>query len=627
MTYTCTACDQTRTETIGKTGHTYSEEWDGDDTNHWHACTIEHTEGEKCPETSGKAPHVWGDGVRTYTCLCGKTKTEAVAKLGHDWAAEWSKDSSGHWHACTRASCNEKDQFAAHVYTDGADTTCNVCGYVRTVTPPAVGYTITFNPNGSTLSSASTTMTTGADGRLSSLPTATRSGYTFQGWFTLASGGNQVTTATVFGGNSTVYAHWSRNSSGGSSSGGGGGGSSSGSSSVTVPVSGDRNSVNVSASVSGTTATVSKIDTDKLNNVAGSDVRTGMVEVDFTGLNRTINTVNLPTDAVKEIAKAANDRNNDAEGLTVKLSSAEASFDAAALDGIQKQTTGSQLTLSIAKASASSLNARQKETVGSSPVFDLTMRSGSRTITDFGGGYATISIPYTLSAGQDPSKVVVYYLDSNGNITPCETMYDVRSKSVIFTTSHFSKYVISYEETGTNDWANPFRDVASSAYYLNAVRWALENSVTSGTSANTFSPNAVCTRAQMVMFLWRAAGSPAPQSVMNPFEDVKSGDYFYSAVLWAAEKGITSGTSATTFSPNSQVTRAQAVAILYQYAGAPAASYTGRFADVSSGDYYAKAVSWAAEKGVTSGTSATTFSPNAVCTRAQIVTFLYQTMK
>lgn len=129
------------------------------------------------------------------------------------------------------------------------------------------------------------------------------------------------------------------------------------------------------------------------------------------------------------------------------------------------------------------------------------------------------------------------------------------------------------------------------------------------------------------MFLWRAAGSPAPQSIMNPFEDIQPGDYFYSAVLWAAEKGITSGTSATTFSPNSQVTRAQAVAILYQYAGAPAAAYANRFADVFAEDYYAKAVSWAAENGVTSGTSATTFSPNAVCTRAQIVTFLYQTMK
>ena len=142
-----------------------------------------------------------------------------------------------------------------------------------------------------------------------------------------------------------------------------------------------------------------------------------------------------------------------------------------------------------------------------------------------------------------------------------------------------------------------------------------------------FDPNSSCTRAQMVTFLWRAAGSPAPQSQANPFTDVQSGDYFYTAVLWAAENGITSGTSATTFSPNSQVTRGQAVAILYRYAGSPDASANSHFSDVASTDYYAKAVSWAAANGVTSGTSANTFSPSSVCSRAQIVTFLYNTVK
>ena len=171
---------------------------------------------------------------------------------------------------------------------------------------------------------------------------------------------------------------------------------------------------------------------------------------------------------------------------------------------------------------------------------------------------------------------------------------------------------------------NPFVDVKEGAYYYDAVLWAVEQKITSGTSATTFSPDASCTRAQMVTFLWRAAGSPKVENGKNPFADVKADAYYYDAVLWAVEKGVTSGTSATTFSPDATVTRGQTVTFLYRNAGSPEVSGTMPFTDVEADAYYAKAVQWAVQQKITTGTSETTFSPMSDCTRGQIVTFLYR---
>ena len=168
-----------------------------------------------------------------------------------------------------------------------------------------------------------------------------------------------------------------------------------------------------------------------------------------------------------------------------------------------------------------------------------------------------------------------------------------------------------------------FSDVKLGDYYYDAVKWAVENGITEGTSAETFSPGASCTRAQMVTFLWRAAGSPAPKSAANPFKDVNKNDYYYSAVLWAVENGITSGTSADTFSPTATVTRGQTVTFLYRAAGSPAVS-GGSFSDVATDAYYANAVAWASQNNITSGTGNGKFSPGADCTRGQIVTLLYR---
>ena len=169
-----------------------------------------------------------------------------------------------------------------------------------------------------------------------------------------------------------------------------------------------------------------------------------------------------------------------------------------------------------------------------------------------------------------------------------------------------------------------FEDVASDAYYADAVQWAVEQGITSGKTATRFAPNDSCTRAQLVTFLWRAAGSPEPKSDSNPFRDVSDTDYSYKAILWAVENGITNGASADRFDPNATVTRAQAVTFLHRGAGSPDAAGSGTFADVAGGAYYAGAVAWANGSGITGGTGNGRFSPNAPCTRGQIVTFLYR---
>ena len=171
---------------------------------------------------------------------------------------------------------------------------------------------------------------------------------------------------------------------------------------------------------------------------------------------------------------------------------------------------------------------------------------------------------------------------------------------------------------------NPFTDVPAGSYYEDAVIWAVDKGITTGTSATTFNPNGICTRAQAVTFLWRAAGSPAAKSSAMPFADVKAGSYYETAVLWAVENGITKGTSDTMFSPDATCTRAQIVTFLWRSQKSPAAGMANPFADVAADTYYIDAVLWAVKHNITVGTTFSIFGPDEECTRAQIVTFLYR---
>ena len=186
---------------------------------------------------------------------------------------------------------------------------------------------------------------------------------------------------------------------------------------------------------------------------------------------------------------------------------------------------------------------------------------------------------------------------------------------------------VIFMKANGNPQTGVFVDVATGSYYEDAVDWAVENGITQGTDDTHFAPDGICTRAQAVAFLWRAAGSPKPETCTMPFADVPAGSYYYDAVLWAVENGITKGTSDTTFNPNMTCTRAQIVAFLWRSEKSPAAGTANPFADVKSTAYYADAVLWAVKENITRGTTNTTFSPDADCTRSQIVTFLWRCKK
>ena len=177
---------------------------------------------------------------------------------------------------------------------------------------------------------------------------------------------------------------------------------------------------------------------------------------------------------------------------------------------------------------------------------------------------------------------------------------------------------------GASASTDGFTDISSDKYYFDAVNWAVGNGITLGTTTSTFSPNDVCTRAQIVTFLWRAAGRPVYNDGVLQFVDVPQSAYYYNAVKWAERNNITEGTDSTHFSPNATCTRAQIVTLLMRANRFTDDAPKVDFVDVTDGSYYYKAVCWATKYGVTLGTDATHFSPNAGCTRAQVVTFLYR---
>ena len=347
------------------------------------------------------------------------------------------------------------------------------CDKHETDTPVPTEFTITFNGNDGTPSVGSMRTT---NQKLTSLPTATRSGrYSFDGWYTAASGGTKITTATVFYENTTVYAHWTYIGGGGSSGGGGG---------YTYHTIRAISGLNGSISPSGWTS-----------------VRHGWDQ-----------TFTITPDKGYAVAKVL-------------------------VDG---------------------------KSVGS-------VKS------------------YTFKNVTKDHTIEVVFMKANGN-----------------------------PQTGV------FVDVPEGSYYEEAVDWAVEKGITTGTGNNYFTPDGICTRAQAVTFLWRVAGSPTPKTEAMVFEDVLDGSYYYEAVLWAVENGITVGTSATTFSPELTCSRAHIVTFLWRAANSPSVKMANPFTDVAADAYYIDAVLWAVKHKITVGTTLSTFSPDEGCTRAQIVTFLYR---
>ena len=467
---TCTECGYELAPALEHT-HAWGEWTSNGDGTHTRICSKDssHTETNSC--SGGTA-----DCQNKAVCdICN----QPYGELGsHDPASIWSKDASGHWHVCQTPNCTEKLEFAAHTpgaaATEETAQTCTECGYELA---PALEHTHvwgdwTSNGDGThtricskdsshietnSCSGGTATCQSPAVCATCSQPYGDKDMNNHTGG-TEVRGSVEATTGaagymgdTYCKGCNTKLADGNTipkkedNTGGGSNDSGSDNNTSS--ISVTVPVSGDENTIRVDAAVSGTTATIETVDLSKLDTVIGNNVKTGIVTIDFSVLEIEVDIVKLPANVVKQIAEAVNDPDNDAEGLEIVLTDGTSiEFDAKALDKNAAQANGNDITISIKPATDNMLNDMQRQAVGSRPALDINVTSGGRSISDM-GGKVTICVPYELRSGEQASGIVVYYVDGNGNRERCETGYDPVKKRVNWKTSHFSVYMIGYDES------------------------------------------------------------------------------------------------------------------------------------------------------------------------------------
>ena len=462
-----------------------NNDWKSNDTNHWkeYSCCRAHTE---------EAAHSGGTATCQNKAVCS-TCNKPYGNLGsHVPASTWSKDASGHWHACQTPNCNEQLAFTAHTpgpaATEDAPQLCTVCSYELA---PALEHTHVWgawisNGDGThtrtCAKDGSHTETNACSGGIatcqsSAICAVCNTAYGAKD-MTNHTGGTEVrgsveATTSTEGYTGDTYCKGCNtkladgktipkkdsgssggSSTGGSSSGGTSGGTGSGSSggnttpstSVTVPVSGEEKTIRVNSTVSSTTATIEDIDLSKLNTVIGNDVKTGVVTIDFSVLEKQIDTVKLPANVIKQIADAVKDPSNDAESLSIVLTDGTSiEFDEKALSKKTAQTNQTDITISIKRTTDSALSALQQQAVGSRPAWDIKLTSGGKNISDM-GGVITLHTPYELRSGEQSNGIVVYYVDENGNRESCETSYDPVKKLISWKTSHLSVYMIGYDE-------------------------------------------------------------------------------------------------------------------------------------------------------------------------------------
>ena len=364
----------------------------------------------------------------------------------------------------------------------------------------------------------------------------------------------------------------------------------------------------------------------------------------------------------KFTVKATNGGGSDTKELTIKVADAEAAkYHNVTLSGAGTGATGAG---SHAEGTTVNIYAGTKSgyTFNGWTSDDVTVLSASSKNASFvmPNKDVTVKANWVYNGGGSSGGGYTYYTIKatagvNGSISPTGNVSVREGRDQTFTITPNKGYAVAkvlidsknvgavksytfenvkknhtievvFMKASGNPQTGVFVDVPEGSYYEEAVNWAVEKGITTGTDATHFSPDGICTRAQAVTFLWRAAGSPAAKSAVMPFADVKAGSYYYDAVLWAVENGVTKGTSDTMFSPDATCSRAQIVTFLWRSQKSPAAGTANPFTDVKASAYYADAVLWAVKEDVTKGTTNTTFSPDANCTRAQIVTFIWRAL-
>ena len=698
---TCNVCSYERTVTPPAHEHNYGD-WSRDGTSHWHECT-----DADCPDRDesikDKATHVYTDDADTTCDVCGYERTVTPPTHEHSYG-DWSKDGTSHWHECTDDDCPNRNESikdkAAHVYTNDVDTTCDVCGYERTVTPPApTEFIVTFDANGGTGSMEPVTVEEGSRYVLPACGFTAPDGQEFKAW---EIGGIEYNAGDgyVVLGNTEIKALWKDstvipttftitfNANGGTGS--------------MEPVTVEEGSRYVLPACGFTAPDGQEFKAWEIGGVeynAGDGyVVLGNTEIKALWKDSAV----IPTTFT--ITFNANGGTGSMEPVTVEEGSRYPLPACGFIPPVNMQFSGWALSVGGSVIADGAIMVTSNITLyaiwepvpvnefvvffdgngGTPAVSSMTtighrlaflpgaFRSGSYRFdgwyTERNGGelittstvFAANTIvyahwTYTGGSGGSGGYVPGYYIirataGAGGFITPSGDVSVRAGANQTFTITPNRGYAVSdvkidgriigavrsytFENISASHTIevqfrvrSSFVDVPSGSYYEDAVDWAVANGITTGTDAAHFSPDGICTRAQAVTFLWRAAGRPAPESRTMPFTDVPADSYYYDAVLWAVENGITKGTSSTTFSPDDTCTRAQIVTFLWRSEQSPAAGSSNPFTDVSADAYYADAVLWAVKEAITTGTTRTTFSPDAECTRAQIVTFLWRCKK
>lgn len=536
------------------------------------------------------------------------------------------------------AAANAKlDGKAAEAVDLSSDGVTAVIIFKLTPLEASHTHTVSFNANGGTGTMADVT---GVSGEYT-LPACTftaPANKQFKGWATSASGTVITGTSITVSADTKLYAIWEL-----------------------IPV--------TKPAITTTTLPDGKVGEAYNQTLAATgttpitwSIETGTLPDGLTLAGDTIKGTPSKAGEFKFTVKATNGGGSDTKELTIKVADAEtAKYHNVTLTGAGTGATGAGshaagTTVNIYAGTKSGytfngwtsddvtvLSASSKNASFVMPDKDVTVKANWTYNGSSGGGggytYYTIKATAGVNGSISPSGNVSVRegRDQTFTITPDKgyavANVKIDGKSIGAVKSYTFENVrrthtieVIFMKANGNPQTGVFVDVATGSYYEDAVDWAVENGITQGTDDTHFSPDGICTRAQAVTFLWRAAGSPAAKSSAMPFADVKSGSYYYDAVLWAVENGITKGTSATTFSPNQNCSRAQIVTFVWRSEKSPAAGTVNPFTDVKSDDYYADAVLWAVKEDVTKGTTATTFSPDDNCTRAQIVTFIWRAL-
>ena len=496
-------------------------------------------------------------------------------------------------------------------------------------------HTVSFNANGGTGTMADVT---GVSGEYT-LPACTftaPANKQFKGWATSASGTVITGTSITVSADTKLYAIWEP-----------------------IPV--------TKPAITTTTLPDGKVGDAYSQTLAATgtnpiawSIETGTLPDGLTLAGDTIKGTPSKAGNFKFTVKATNAGGSDTKELTIKVADAEAAkYHNVTLSGAGTGATGAGshaagTTVNIYAGTKSGytfngwtsddvtvLSASSKNASFVMPDNDVTVKANWVYNGGGSGGYTYYTIKATAGVNGSISPTgnvsVREGRDQTFTITPDKgyavSNVKIDGKSIGAVRSYTFENVrkthtieVIFMKANGNPQTGVFVDVATGSYYEDAMDWAVESGITKGTDDTHFSPDGICTRAQAVTFLWRAAGSPAAKSSAMPFADVKAGSYYYDAVLWAVENGITKGTSATTFSPDQNCSRAQIVTFLWRSEKSPAAGTVNPFTDVKSDAYYADAVLWAVKEDVTKGTTATTFSPDDNCTRAQIVTFIWRAL-